>query len=97
MITSSFRRTPYVQLQCYAPTHVLFNQGVCQYGLENDFVYLCGLCASVVCARVSPRQKSLVVDMVRAASPDAVTLSVGDGANDVPMLQVSIDILERTA
>ncbi|CAN0548237.1 unnamed protein product, partial [Ectocarpus sp. 12 AP-2014] len=45
------------------------------------------LCASVVCARVSPRQKSLVVNMVRTASPSAVTLSVGDGANDVPMLQ----------
>lgn len=63
-------------------------QGVSQYGLETDFVYLCSLCASVVCARVSPRQKSLVVGMVRAASPEVVTLSVGDGANDVPMLQV---------
>lgn len=62
-------------------------QGISQHGLETDFVFLCGLCASVVCARVSPRQKSLVVGMVRAASPNAVTLSVGDGANDVPMLQ----------
>ncbi|CAM9436840.1 unnamed protein product, partial [Scytosiphon promiscuus] len=61
--------------------------GISQHGLENDFVFLCGLCASVVCARVSPRQKSLVVGMVRAASPNVVTLSVGDGANDVPMLQ----------
>lgn len=51
-------------------------------------MFLCQLCASVVCARVSPRQKSLVVNMVRTASPSAVTLSVGDGANDVPMLQV---------
>lgn len=64
-------------------------QGISQYGLETDFVFLCGLCTSVVCARVSPRQKSLVVSMVRAASPTVVTLSVGDGANDVPMLQVS--------
>lgn len=64
-------------------------QGISQYGLESDFVFLCGLCASVVCARVSPRQKSLVVTMVRAASPTVVTLSVGDGANDVPMLQVT--------
>lgn len=68
---------------------IKLKQGVSQYGLETDFVFLCGLCASVVCARVSPRQKSLVVSMVRAASPTVVTLSVGDGANDVPMLQVS--------
>eukprot|EP00760_Papus_ankaliazontas_P025326 PhM_4_TR2641/c0_g1_i1/m.76437/K14802/DRS2, ATP8A; phospholipid-transporting ATPase len=44
-------------------------------------------CSSVVCCRVSPRQKAEVVEFVREFEPAAVTLSIGDGANDVPMIQ----------
>lgn len=43
---------------------------------------------SVLCCRVSPLQKALVVDMVREGK-DAVTLAVGDGANDVSMIQAA--------
>ena len=45
--------------------------------------------ASVVCARVSPSQKSTVVQGVRAANPNLITLAIGDGANDVPMIQTA--------
>uniref|UniRef100_A0A1I8FPR1 PhoLip_ATPase_C domain-containing protein n=1 Tax=Macrostomum lignano TaxID=282301 RepID=A0A1I8FPR1_9PLAT len=38
---------------------------------------------------VSPKQKSDVVRYVREALPTAVTLAIGDGANDVPMIQES--------
>ncbi|CAM9830967.1 unnamed protein product, partial [Choristocarpus tenellus] len=62
--------------------------GVMQHGLEAEFISLCEVCSSVVCARVSPLQKSQVVEMVRGIQPGAVTLSIGDGANDVPMLKV---------
>ena len=41
---------------------------------------------SVVCCRVSPSQKSKVVLMMKRFNPQAVTLAIGDGGNDVPMI-----------
>ncbi|KAG0163105.1 hypothetical protein DFQ30_000735 [Apophysomyces sp. BC1015] len=46
------------------------------------------LCKSVVCCRVSPLQKALVVELVRRGV-GAITLAVGDGANDVSMIQAA--------
>lgn len=43
-------------------------------------------CRSVVCCRVSPKQKADVVDLVKLMDEKAVTLSIGDGANDVSMI-----------
>ena len=39
--------------------------------------------------RVSPLQKSQVVNLVKQNVEDAITLAIGDGANDVSMIQVS--------
>lgn len=44
-------------------------------------------CKSVICCRVSPLQKAEVVDLVRH-EVRAITLAIGDGANDVGMIQV---------
>ncbi|KAH8548896.1 hypothetical protein BGW37DRAFT_559478 [Umbelopsis sp. PMI_123] len=46
------------------------------------------VCKSVVCCRVSPLQKALVVELVRRGQ-GSVTLAVGDGANDVSMIQAA--------
>ncbi|KAM3584181.1 hypothetical protein VKS41_003004 [Umbelopsis sp. WA50703] len=46
------------------------------------------VCKSVVCCRVSPLQKALVVELVRRGQ-GAVTLAIGDGANDVSMIQAA--------
>ena len=40
---------------------------------------------SVICCRVSPKQKSDVVGLAKK-NGTWITLSVGDGANDVPMI-----------
>lgn len=58
---------------------------------ENDstqrkFLLLCKQMKSVLCCRVSPAQKAEVVKMVKDGL-DVMTLSVGDGANDVAMIQ----------
>jgi len=46
------------------------------------------LCRVVIACRVSPSQKAVVVKIVRdGVKPTPVTLSIGDGANDVPMIQ----------
>ena len=42
---------------------------------------------AVICCRVSPMQKAEIVNVVKECSGD-VTLAVGDGGNDVPMIQV---------
>ncbi|OQR82887.1 P-type ATPase (P-ATPase) Superfamily [Achlya hypogyna] len=44
-------------------------------------------CDSVVCCRVSPSQKAEVVGLVRTNNLKARTLAIGDGANDVAMIQ----------
>jgi magnesium-transporting ATPase (P-type) len=45
-------------------------------------------CESVVCCRVSPLQKALVVSLVKN-SQHCVTLAIGDGANDVSMIRAA--------
>lgn len=46
-------------------------------------------CEAVVCCRVSPKQKALVVHLVKDGL-GAMTLAIGDGANDVSMIQVGV-------
>ncbi|TPX31648.1 hypothetical protein SmJEL517_g05073 [Synchytrium microbalum] len=45
-------------------------------------------CAAVVCARMAPLQKAMVVDLVKQ-NVKTVTLAIGDGANDVSMIQAA--------
>ncbi|KAI3409185.1 Phospholipid-transporting ATPase, partial [Psidium guajava] len=54
--------------------------------LEDMFLDLAINCASVICCRSSPKQKALVTRLVKLKL-GKTTLSVGDGANDVSMLQ----------
>lgn len=54
--------------------------------LKQKFLLLCKQCKSVLCCRVSPAQKAAVVQMVRVGL-NIMALSVGDGANDVAMIQ----------
>ncbi|KAK9829125.1 hypothetical protein WJX72_004020 [[Myrmecia] bisecta] len=42
-------------------------------------------CAAVICCRVSPKQKALVTRLVKSRGD--TTLGIGDGANDVGMIQ----------
>ena len=44
------------------------------------------LCKAVICCRVTPLQKALVVDLVKRHKK-SITLSIGDGANDVSMIK----------
>ncbi|VDN09235.1 unnamed protein product [Dibothriocephalus latus] len=50
------------------------------------FMRLAQLCSSVVCCRVSPHQKASVVKAVKSEL-GVQTLAIGDGANDVNMIQ----------
>ncbi|KAK7271671.1 hypothetical protein RJT34_27761 [Clitoria ternatea] len=54
--------------------------------LEKSFYDLAINCASVICCRSSPKQKARVTRLVKLGT-GKTTLSIGDGANDVGMLQ----------
>lgn len=56
--------------------------------LQKKFLLLGKQCKSVLCCRVSPSQKAQVVKMVRD-SLQVMTLAIGDGANDVAMIQAA--------
>ncbi|XP_039955977.1 probable phospholipid-transporting ATPase IA isoform X4 [Bactrocera neohumeralis] len=56
--------------------------------LKQEFLELCLVCRVVICCRVSPMQKAEIVESV-TQSTGAVTLAIGDGANDVAMIQKS--------
>ena len=47
------------------------------------------LTASVVCCRCAPSQKAQVCSLVRYSVKGATTLAIGDGANDVAMIQAA--------
>uniref|UniRef100_A0A4W4E4C8 Phospholipid-transporting ATPase n=1 Tax=Electrophorus electricus TaxID=8005 RepID=A0A4W4E4C8_ELEEL len=55
---------------------------------QCDFVDMACECSAVVCCRVTPKQKANVVSLVKRYKK-AVTLSIGDGANDVNMIKTA--------
>ncbi|KAK3855690.1 hypothetical protein Pcinc_037925, partial [Petrolisthes cinctipes] len=56
--------------------------------LKNAFLELAGRCGAVLCCRATPLQKSLIVRSAKDALK-VLTLAVGDGANDVSMIQTA--------
>uniref|UniRef100_A0A8C6LMS4 Phospholipid-transporting ATPase n=1 Tax=Nothobranchius furzeri TaxID=105023 RepID=A0A8C6LMS4_NOTFU len=56
--------------------------------LQDRFVDLAKRCRTVLCCRVTPLQKSEVVKLIREKLK-VMTLAVGDGANDVNMIQAA--------
>lgn len=56
--------------------------------LSKSFLELAIMCKAVLCCRVSPLQKALVVKLVKK-NQKAILLAIGDGANDVSMIQAA--------
>ncbi len=53
----------------------------------SSFRALSDGCAAVICCRMSPLQKAEIVHMVKTSPAAPITAAVGDGANDVSMIQ----------
>ena len=51
------------------------------------FLDLAILADSVICCRASPSQKAWLVRAIRRKVKNAITLAIGDGANDIAMIQ----------
>ncbi|CAB0014761.1 unnamed protein product [Nesidiocoris tenuis] len=56
--------------------------------VEKLFLEVAIMCKSVICCRVTPLQKALVVELIKK-NKKAVTLAIGDGANDVSMIKAA--------
>lgn len=56
--------------------------------LRRKFFRIAILCVSVICCRVSPNQKAEVIKMSKE-NGDFISLAIGDGENDVPMLMTA--------
>ncbi|CAN1174451.1 Phospholipid-transporting ATPase 1 [Linum perenne] len=56
--------------------------------LEEQLFELANKCSVVLCCRVAPLQKAGIVALVKNRTSD-MTLSIGDGANDVSMIQMA--------
>ncbi|KAG6541122.1 hypothetical protein Mapa_017493 [Marchantia paleacea] len=55
-------------------------------GLKEKLLHLATNCASVICCRVSPKQKAMITRLVKEGT-GKTCLGIGDGANDVGMIQ----------
>ena len=64
----------------------ILQEGEVNAELRSLFARVGNICQAVVCCRVSPIQKAQVVALVRQEL-GVLTLAIGDGANDVSMIQ----------
>ncbi|KAJ6188776.1 hypothetical protein N7519_003684 [Penicillium mononematosum] len=55
--------------------------------VREQFFQLAVKVDSVICCRASPKQKAFLVRSIRKQLTDAITLAIGDGANDIAMIQ----------
>ncbi|KAK9685503.1 aminophospholipid translocase [Basidiobolus ranarum] len=74
------------------PLALVINGATLAFALDKDFevkfLDLATKCKAVICCRVSPLQKALVVKLVKKHLK-AILLAIGDGANDVSMIQAA--------
>eukprot|EP00928_Gymnodinium_smaydae_P023876 TRINITY_DN19528_c0_g3_i1.p1 TRINITY_DN19528_c0_g3~~TRINITY_DN19528_c0_g3_i1.p1 ORF type:complete len:1222 (+),score=101.94 TRINITY_DN19528_c0_g3_i1:38-3703(+) len=73
---------------------LVFDGRTLQFGLEDPacrkLLFECGTkCRGTICARMSPMQKLLVVQLAAEQDRKSITLAIGDGANDVPMISAA--------
>ncbi|KAM9851992.1 phospholipid-transporting ATPase ID [Aulostomus maculatus] len=88
------------QLQCPPPSNLMDNvpgefglvinghslAHALEADMEMEFVSTVCTCKAVICCRVTPLQKAQVVELIKKHKK-AVTLAIGDGANDVSMIK----------
>ncbi|XVF37395.1 hypothetical protein REPUB_Repub20aG0004100 [Reevesia pubescens] len=75
-----------------APLALIIDGNSLVYILEKDLESvlfdIATSCRVVLCCRVAPLQKAGIVDLIKSRTDD-MTLAIGDGANDVSMIQMA--------
>nr|XP_033338389.1 probable phospholipid-transporting ATPase IF [Megalopta genalis]XP_033338398.1 probable phospholipid-transporting ATPase IF [Megalopta genalis] len=57
------------------------------HSCPNEFRSIGMTCEAVVCCRLTPLQKSEIVSLIKKASTRPQTAAIGDGGNDIAMIQ----------
>lgn len=81
-------QTAYEIVTTYPKVTLVIDGGSLPYALSEHkdlLLEVSKMCKAVVCCRATPIQKASVVRLIKKGT-GAITLSVGDGANDVSML-----------
>ena len=71
---------------CLIITGEVFFQIVSNKTTINLFSQLFSLSETIICCRISPKQKAQIVHIIKEFNPEKIILAVGDGANDVGMI-----------
>lgn len=56
--------------------------------IQESFLALATSCCTVICCRATPRNKAQLVEFIKLSTKEC-TLAIGDGANDVSMIQAA--------
>jgi phospholipid-transporting ATPase len=56
--------------------------------MQSSFLELLVSCKTVICCRATPKNKAQIVEFIKVQTK-SVTLAIGDGANDVSMIQAA--------
>jgi len=79
-------RTDDSERTCLVINGRMLEESITQH--ESEFQEVFGKVESIICNRAAPAQKAWMVSWVKNTNP-GVVLAIGDGANDVSMLQAS--------
>ena len=71
---------------CLIITGETFSKILDNQNTINLFSQLFNLSNTIICCRVSPKQKAEIVHIIKSMNPKMTTLAIGDGANDVGMI-----------
>ena len=71
---------------CLIITGETFSKILDNQNTINLFTQLFNLSNTIICCRVSPKQKAEIVHIIKSMNPKKTTLAIGDGANDVGMI-----------
>ena len=84
--TEIYSDIPNDKKYCLIITGEVFFQIVSKQNTINLFSKLFSLSETILCCRISPKQKAQIVHIIKEYNPEKTTLSIGDGANDVGMI-----------
>ncbi|GJN37966.1 hypothetical protein PR202_gb26970 [Eleusine coracana subsp. coracana] len=91
--SSNNTRSPALALESSSVTLALIVDGtslvyILETELQEELFELATQCSVVLCCRVAPLQKAGIVALIKNRTDD-MTLAIGDGANDVSMIQMA--------
>lgn len=57
--------------------------------LQKELGKTMNMVDSLICCRLSPKQKALLINKYKEINPNSIVLAIGDGANDVNMISMA--------